>query len=171
MHAKRTRDGKRIFTEEMEVMIRQLEEEDGILASHVEKMKGGAMAVSPDLGPVVCPLAPASAPLSALQDASSQPLQQHEPPQQQPSSSRGDFLNQIESLLAAATSFEKRPLSEINAISCAESDVTASTKIRNITVYVAKRRRRRTNISDRFLPWRWRREVERAWTVGGFGVA
>jgi hypothetical protein len=95
-------------------------------------MNGGAMAVSPDLGPVACPLAPVSAPLSAplsaLQDASSsQPLQQHEPPQQQPSSSRGDFLNQIESLLAAATAFEKRPLGEINAISCAESDVTAST--------------------------------------------
>ena len=85
------------------------------------------MAVSPDLGPVVYPLAPVSAPLSALQDASSQPLQQHEPLQQQPSSSRGDFLNQIESLLAAATAFEKRPLDEINAISCAESDATAST--------------------------------------------
>jgi hypothetical protein len=97
MHAKRTRDRKRIFMEEMEAMIRQLEEDNGIFANHVEKINRGAMAVSPDLGPVVCPLAPASAPLSALQDASSQPLQQHEPPQQQPSSSRGDFLNQIES--------------------------------------------------------------------------
>ena len=78
MHAKRTRDRKRIFMEEMEVMIRQLEEENAILQHHVDKMNGGSggsgcdyhhfgasdvgvdsstYESSPELGPVPCPLA------------------------------------------------------------------------------------------------------------------
>eukprot|EP00956_Cyclotella_meneghiniana_P015435 scaffold23667_cov71-Cyclotella_meneghiniana.AAC.3 len=168
MHAKRTRDRKRIFMEEMEVMIRQLEEENAILQDHVDKMNGGGSGSgcdyhhlgasdvgvdsstyesSPELGPVPCPLANPSVSESSVNydefynQTSCQPLQhsnyesssqpQHEASlqkQQQPSSSsNGDFLHQIESLLAAAGAFERRPVSEINAVSCAESDVTAST--------------------------------------------
>merc|ERR1711957_799349 len=41
---------------------------------------------------------------------------------------RGDFLHQIESLLAAAGSFQRSGAElELNAISCAESELTAST--------------------------------------------
>jgi hypothetical protein len=149
MHAKRTRDRKRIFMEEMEVMIRQLEEENALLQDHVDKINGNmtsssstsslSHAISPELGPSP---SPAAAPLPASLYASAQSscaepsrpqtqaAQQMPPqaPEQQPSSSKGDFLNQIESLLAAAGAFEKqRSVGEINAISCAESDVTAST--------------------------------------------
>ena len=164
MHAKRTRDRKRIFMEEMEVMIRQLEEENGVLTGHLERMEGtcsgaessasvgvGAVSssssllqtVSPDFGPVDCPLAaPASAPLApeshysytaatataAETSASSHPSAPPPQASDTDTSSRGDFLHQINSLLAAAGAFEKRPGSDnINAISCAESDVTAST--------------------------------------------
>ena len=179
MHAKRTRDRKRIFMEEMEVMIRQLEEENGVLMGHLEKMEGetsgigsasgGAVSsssllhsVSPEFGPATCPLAaPASAPLAqdSLYSYNAEPSSidptsgthaelsyssttSHPPSQPPPqaatasgtttttdsSSSRGDFLHQIESLLAAAGAFEKQPgRDNINAISCAESDVTAST--------------------------------------------
>jgi hypothetical protein len=144
MHAKRTRDRKRIFMEEMEVMIRQLEEENGLLQFHIDQINGNmkssgvsstslSHAISPDLGPAPTP---SSAPIAASLYASSASSYAETscqrapqmPPQEQPSSSKGDFLNQIESLLAAAGAFEKqRSVGEINAISCAESDVTAST--------------------------------------------
>ncbi|KAL7477651.1 hypothetical protein ACHAW6_003450 [Cyclotella cf. meneghiniana] len=136
MHAKRTRDRKRIFMEEMEVMIRQLEEENTLLQEHVDKINGNmgtSQAVSPDLDPAPHPAtAPCPASLYAptphnytAEQIKSQPP---ELPQSQAHSSKGDFRNQIESLLAAAGAFERqRSVGEINAISCAESDVTAST--------------------------------------------
>ena len=104
--------------------------------------------VSPELGPVPCPLADHSMSESSVNyddsynqtscqpsqhsnyGSSSQPQHEASSPQQQQqpsSSSNGDFLNQIKSLLAAAGAFERRPVSESNAISCVESDVTAST--------------------------------------------
>ena len=147
MHAKRTRDRKRIFMEEMEVMIRQLEEENCLLSRHVDEISGNiksssegtgggsnsssnessgcsSLLVSPEFGPVASPSSdPVANPLSSWQYSSN--AKQESTEQEDPS--RGDFLNQIESLLAAAGAFEKRSASEINAISCAESDVTAST--------------------------------------------
>merc|ERR1711923_197945 len=45
MHAKRTRDRKRIFLEEMEVTIRQLEGENKKLREHVEKLHGSKSVV------------------------------------------------------------------------------------------------------------------------------
>lgn len=127
MHAKRTRDRKRIFMEEMEVMIKQLEDDNLLLQRHINKlnatqpaMDGEAalypQAITPDLGPMSAPssiVAPAKTTCENT-DVSHK--------------SKGDFLNQIECLLAAAGSFKKRSAEcEINAISCAESDVTAST--------------------------------------------
>jgi hypothetical protein len=177
MHAKRTRDRKRIFMEEMEVMICQLEEENCLLCNHLDKVsnsrgvgvdKGGfgnvgtstaitgssssngdsasssSLMVSPEFGPVP---PPSSAPSMEEYDyetnnnddnahyssrqynnaTASTSSAAAMPPSEDPS--RGDFLNQIESLLAAAGAFEKRSVGgEINAISCAESDVTASTE-------------------------------------------
>lgn len=149
MHAKRTRDRKRIFMEEMEVMIRQLEEENMLLECHLSEISGGmrernaaagsntsatsSCVVSPEYGPVESPLleedTPVADPLSHYHEEPAQHELQSQLKSESssdPSSSRGDFLNQIESLLAAAGAFEKRS-GEINAISCAESDVTAST--------------------------------------------
>jgi len=140
MHAKRTRDRKRIFMEEMEVMIKQLQDENALLQDHVGKLNAkqpldssNPPAISPELGPV-------DAPASALNDLvvatgfkakSNVVAKQVASCCEQPSAPKqrkGDFLNQIESLLAAAGAFEKRRCTvEINAVSCAESDVTTST--------------------------------------------
>lgn len=138
MHAKRTRDRKRIFMEEMEVMIKQLEDENALLQDHIIKINADQPpvasssastshlpAISPELGPLSPPVAaPAAASLSAShEEPTDHPSNQPTPPE-----TKGDFLNQIESLLAAAGTFEKRrSVCEINSISCAESDVTAST--------------------------------------------
>lgn len=135
MHAKRTRDRKRIFMEEMEVMIRQLEEENALLQDHVDKINGNmgtSQAVSPDFDPMPTPTdaAPCPASLYAPTQHNYTAELRKPQPQQLPlaQSSKGDFQNQIESLLAAAGAFERqRSVGEINAISCAESDVTAST--------------------------------------------
>jgi len=139
MHAKRTRDRKRIFMEEMETMIKQLEDENALLQGHMDKLNENnpdeniaaaellaataaltpPPTISPELGPVAAPsnslvAGSASATADPLAAATEQP-------------SKGDFLNQIESLLAAAGAFEKnRSQCEVNAISisCAASDVT-----------------------------------------------
>eukprot|EP00986_Skeletonema_menzelii_P004208 scaffold1416_cov142-Skeletonema_menzelii.AAC.9 len=133
MHAKRTRDRKRIFMEEMETMIKQLEDENALLHGHLDKLNENnpdeniaaaellaataaltpPPTISPELGPVAAP---------AHSSATEDPLAAAtEPP------SKGDFLNQIESLLAAAGAFERnRSECEVNtiSISCAASDVT-----------------------------------------------
>jgi hypothetical protein len=132
MHAKRTRDRKRIFMEEMEVMIKELEDENMLLQAHMNKLnanqpvrevdEAGAAAlfipqpITPELGPISASSScvPMNKPCETIDN---------EPPE-----TKGDFLNQIESLLAAAGSFNSKPIQcEMNAISCAESDVTAST--------------------------------------------
>jgi hypothetical protein len=139
MHAKRTRDRKRIFMEEMETMIKQLEDENALLQDHMDKLNESTPeeniaaaellaataaltpppTISPELGPVASPsnlldAGSASATADPLAAATEQP-------------SKGDFLNQIESLLAAAGAFERsRSQCEASAISisCAASDVT-----------------------------------------------
>lgn len=123
MHAKRTRDRKRIFMEEMEVMIKQLEDDNALLQAHANKLNANqpptedgasiqfSQAVTPEL----------SSQATVSQNNSCGGSDDLPQP-------KGDFLNQIESLLAAAGSFQKKSVQcEINAISCAESDVTAST--------------------------------------------
>lgn len=148
MHAKRTRDRKRIFMEEMEVMIKKLEDENLLLMSHAKKLNAHV------------PLADADDKedrggdrrVSFTQSDSSDPLFTGESNSTSNSNiesnrsddcrmnnnndgherSKGDFLNQIESLLAAAESFQRSgnvetSTGEVNAITCAESDVTTST--------------------------------------------
>eukprot|EP00586_Coscinodiscus_wailesii_P006356 CAMPEP_0172489806 /NCGR_PEP_ID=MMETSP1066-20121228/20033_1 /TAXON_ID=671091 /ORGANISM="Coscinodiscus wailesii, Strain CCMP2513" /LENGTH=134 /DNA_ID=CAMNT_0013257925 /DNA_START=590 /DNA_END=994 /DNA_ORIENTATION=+ len=48
MHAKRTRDRKRIFIEEMEEMIKQLETENKLLQTHIYSMTAPPPASSPN---------------------------------------------------------------------------------------------------------------------------
>lgn len=113
MHAKRTRDRKRIFMEEMEVMCKTLEEENTLLQSHYDKLVSK----------------PSSSPNHKTEAACAPP-----PPSTgncQSYESKGDFMDQINSLLAAAGSFQLRQRCEINAISCAESDVSASSTALN----------------------------------------
>jgi len=133
MHAKRTRDRKRIFMEEMEVMIKELEDENSLLQAHAKKLNvnqppvedGAVMfpqlqGISPEIGPTSVPSS-----LSAVPPRSCEG-------DDKLTQTKGDFQNQIESLLAAAGSFHKKSVEcEMNAISCAESDVTASTNHSN----------------------------------------
>ncbi|KAL3803108.1 hypothetical protein ACHAW5_001972 [Stephanodiscus triporus] len=122
MHAKRTRDRKRIFMEEMEVMIKKLEDENSLLLSHANMVNAylppaddGGMSFSQ----AITPPGP-----SSTEDNTSASCKVDDGRHQ----SKGDFFNQIESLLAAAGSFQRNSVEcEINAITCAESDVTAST--------------------------------------------
>ena len=142
MHAKRTRDRKRIFMEEMETMIKQLEDENALLQGHMDKLNENSPdehiaaaallaatatltpppinSVTPELGPVA---SPTDVLVAGSASATADPLAAA--PTEEPS--KGDFLNQIESLLAAAGAFVKsRSECEVNAISisCAASDVT-----------------------------------------------
>jgi len=125
MHAKRTRDRKRIFMKEMEVMIKQFEDENSLLQCHMNKLNSNQppseessdsfpQAVTPELGPVASPSSLAATSSKETNDGKN--------------TTKGDFLNEIESLLAAAGSFQKKSVEcEINAISCSESEVTALT--------------------------------------------
>ena len=128
MHAKRTRDRKRIFMELMEVMIKELEDENALLLAHANKLNVYVPPPTEDdnndddmmfpAQPITPPLAPMSSPANPLLSSTQTSETQ---------TTKGDFQNQIESLLAAGSAFRKREMCEINAISCAESDVTAST--------------------------------------------
>lgn len=127
MHAKRTRDRKRIFMEEMENMIKRLEDENSLLQGHMDKLNANQPSMGEEgeaselLSHAISPeLAPLSAP-SSLGVATAAGNKSCE-------TGGGDFRNQVESLLAAAGSFQKKSVQcRINAISCAESDVSAST--------------------------------------------
>jgi hypothetical protein len=150
MHAKRTRDRKRIFMEEMEVMIKKLEDENLLLMSHAKKLnahvpladandkedRGGDRRVSFTQSDSSDPLFTGVSNSTSNSNTESNRSDDcrinnnndgHE-------RSKGDFLNQIESLLAAAESFQRSgnvetstSTGEVNAITCAESDVTTST--------------------------------------------
>lgn len=127
MHAKRTRDRKRIFMEEMEVMIKQLEDENVLLQGYIQKLNANESPTEGDAPvfpqPITPELRPMQAP-SSFAAADNKNCENNDATSQ----TKGDFLNQIESLLAAAGSFQKKSVEcETNAISCAESDVTAST--------------------------------------------
>lgn len=127
MHAKRTRDRKRIFMEEMEVLINQLQEENSLLHAHATKLNiqlppiddaKFALSVTPELA-----TSSSTAPTSATANTYKSCEEDEDSPK-----TKGDFINQIESLIAAAGHFQRRSTEcEITAISCAESDVTAST--------------------------------------------
>ena len=50
MHAKRTRDRKRIFVEEMESIIKQLESENSLLENHLKSFSDSSSSSTPTLG-------------------------------------------------------------------------------------------------------------------------
>jgi hypothetical protein len=148
MHAKRTRDRKRIFMEEMEVMIKKLEDENLLLMSHAKKLnahvpladaddkedRGGERRVSfsqsDSSDPLLTGVSNSTSIINTESNRSDDCRMNNNDKHER---SKGDFLNQIESLLAAAESFQRSgnvettSTGEMNAITCAESDVTTST--------------------------------------------
>lgn len=145
MHAKRTRDRKRIFMEEMKVMIKRLEDENLLLVSHAKKLnahvlladtdnkdRGGDRRVSFSQSESSDPLFSDENNLTSNSNTESNSDVCRNNSDNGHERSKGDFLIQIESLLAAAESFQRSDnvetsTCEINAITCAESDVTTST--------------------------------------------
>jgi len=83
MHAKRTRDRKRIFMEEMEVMIRQLEEENQALQDHLDSLNANGDANGRTTS------VPASAPISTDTTPSLGPSS----PRMEPSASNTPILS------------------------------------------------------------------------------
>lgn len=71
MHAKRTRDRKRIFMEEMEVMIKQLQGENKLLGDHLESLSDsndkapGSASTSSSTTPSLAPASPRMNPTSS----------------------------------------------------------------------------------------------------------
>jgi hypothetical protein len=115
MHAKRTRDRKRLFMEEMAEMCRKLEEENDLLHSHLE-------IIDPEHSFTLSRPTPPSSPALVPSETSSDDLENVSSfPSSVPSSSatlRGVTFEQINTLLEAAGSFTK-PYS--SAVSCGGS--------------------------------------------------
>lgn len=115
MHAKRTRDRKRLYLEEMAELCRKLEEENDLLHSHLEVIDPEqSFTLSRPTPPTSPALVPSEAGSDDLGDLSTFPSSV-------PSSSptlRSVTFEQINTLLEAAGSFA-RPCS--SAVSCGES--------------------------------------------------
>jgi hypothetical protein len=108
MHAKRTRDRKRIFMEEMEGIIKKLEQENELLESHLVSLGGDPDEIAANSTPLLAsPLLVASKPAPAFAVASSNVLK---PKAVDARSSIGIQVtaDQIKSLLMAAGTFEKK---------------------------------------------------------------
>lgn len=104
MHAKRTRDRKRLFMEEMAEMCKKLEDENAILQKHLESLDGGAVQKST-----------AKDEDNKQQEEKSSkggdnmpPLDQEEQQADRLVSQNGVTMNQLKTLLEAAGSFESQ---------------------------------------------------------------
>jgi hypothetical protein len=116
MHAKRTRDRKRMFMEEMEELIKSLEEENEILEQHLASMDSDKTVsvptpivarVSPSLRPTT-PHSACTPPTSLLNEAES--------------------ISQLKSLLVVAGAFENAQ-STMGLLSSAATAVSASADV------------------------------------------
>ena len=123
MHAKRTRDRKRIFMEEMEGMCKTLEEENALLQSHYGELEAKtATSFSTTVSTRETDGTHTTPELTSLPDPTTTSCGNDN----YDISNKGDFMTQINSLLAAAGSFQ-RVECDMNAISCAESELSTST--------------------------------------------
>lgn len=132
MHAKRTRDRKRIFMEEMEGIIKKLEEENELLRDHLVTLGGDPDEVAANSTPLL-----ASPSLQASKPAPSSPPLAASPTLLKPRavdarSSTGIQVaaNQINSLLMASGTFEKKDVgSGLMTISSVASAVSSSSNV------------------------------------------
>lgn len=128
MHAKRTRDRKRLFMEEMAEMCKRLEEENALLQSHLQGLDGDHIMTKsvsggvPSLVSSITPTVPSEdatlmRPPSLIPGKTAAPVSEH-----------GVTVDQIQTLLDAAVSFDQPVVSPTkgHAISSAVSAVSAS---------------------------------------------
>lgn len=126
MHAKRTRDRKRLLMEEMEKIIKKLEDENLILQNHFESL-GGASNQARLVSPKLSSTSPSemNRPDSALLNETIESDVVHETPQD-----RKELVNQLKSLLAAAGSFESfAPMECTTAMASTVTAVSTSAEI------------------------------------------
>jgi len=109
MHAKRTRDRKRLFMEEMAEMCKQLEDENEILQDHLDGLNGRpkkqrktSTIISPSLSSAQPEVSP-----SVFSMPSGNPAENHGmvSPKQECISQHGVTFDQIKTLLEAASTF------------------------------------------------------------------
>ena len=128
MHAKRTRDRKRIFMEEMEGIIKKLDQENELLRSHLVSIGGDPDEIAADSTPLLAsPSLQASTPAPTSPAASSSVLNLHAVDAR---SSTGIQVtaDQIKSLLLAAGTFEKKD-NGLMTISSVASAVSSSSNV------------------------------------------
>jgi hypothetical protein len=135
MHAKRTRDRKRLFTDEMAEMCRTLEEENDLLHNHLEIIDPEHyFTLSSPTHPESPEMVPSEASSDDFEDVSSFPSSAPS----RPISSRGVTFDQVKTLLEAAGSFDKTCPS---AISCGGSRSDESSENTQTLGPLSKRRR------------------------------
>jgi len=124
MHAKRTRDRKRLFMEEMAEMCKKLDEENSLLRSHLQSLE---VRVSPNPTPSLSPPPPVSPRTTSSSEVNEvSPTPDTIPAK--PASRNGVTFDQIRTLLEAAGSFEKPSSSMTGMISlgCVAASVAAT---------------------------------------------
>jgi hypothetical protein len=138
MHAKRTRDRKRLFTEEMAEMCRTLEEENDLLHSHLE-------IIDPEHYFTLSRPSPPESPEIVLSEASNDDFGDITSfPSSAPSrpvSSRGVTFDQVKTLLEAAGSFDKTCPSAVSCGGSRSDDHDESSDSTHTLAPLSKRRR------------------------------
>mmetsp|Transcript_5762 Transcript_5762/g.11502 ORF Transcript_5762/g.11502 Transcript_5762/m.11502 type:complete len:313 (-) Transcript_5762:344-1282(-) len=127
MHAKRTRDRKRMFMEEMGEMCRQLEEENDLLLEHIKTIDPDYDETKlPKRSQLVQPEGPA--PLTPRMTSSRLILPSMATVSSDPSVAPRRFgpCNQLKTLLDAAGSFEKHDGKHISALSSLATSVSVA---------------------------------------------
>jgi hypothetical protein len=127
MHAKRTRDRKRIFMEEMEGIIKKLEQENELLREHLISLGGELDEIAADSTPLL-----ASPSFQASKSTpTSPPDSLLKPAAIDASSSAGIQIaaNHFRSLLMASGTFEKEVGSGLMTISSVASAVSSSSNV------------------------------------------
>jgi hypothetical protein len=118
MHAKRTRDRKRLLMEEMEKIIKKLEDENQLLQNHFESLGGASNDQVRQVSPNLTSTSPSelNRPETSLLNETRECTPSHETPQD-----RKELVNHLKSLLVAAGSYES-----IAVKGCITSTVTAA---------------------------------------------
>lgn len=101
MHAKRTRDRKRLFMEEMSEMCKKLEEENTLLRNHLKTLDAGCPATSssPDAAATTGNFA---------ENSSEDKVPNGVVAEDQPVSENGVTMDQLKTLIEAAGTFERK---------------------------------------------------------------
>ena len=109
MHAKRTRDRKRIFMEEMEAIIKKLEEENELLRGHLVSLGGDPDEIAADSTPLLAsPLLQSSEQAPMSPPVSESGLLKPKAVDARSSTGMQVTANQLKSLLMASASFENK---------------------------------------------------------------